>query len=95
MASDIIHMNLAACINIIPINSVYRWEGELCDDSEDLLLIKTTQEAVEKLTNAIVQIHPYALPEVIALPVLTGFSRYLTWVAGEVNLASENKEGKN
>ncbi len=76
---------LAACVNIAGgLLSVYRWEGTVHEDPEVLLLIKTRRAMAEKLTDAISRLHPYAVPEVLALPVLAGVAPYLAWLGGEV-----------
>jgi periplasmic divalent cation tolerance protein len=77
--------DLVACGNIVDgIRSVYRWEGKVCDDSEALLILKTTKEQVERLKNKVVEIHPYECPEVLAVPVLDGHHDYLSWVRDQV-----------
>ena len=85
IAKELIDRTLAACINILPIRSVYRWEGAICDEAEDLLIIKTTLDVADELTAALVCIHPYDVPEVLCLPVIGGYSGYLSWVTGEIN----------
>ncbi len=73
-----------ACGNILPgLTSVYRWQGEIQQDSECLLVLKTHVEMVDELARRIAELHPYDVPEVLALPVLGGFSPYLEWVAAE------------
>jgi periplasmic divalent cation tolerance protein len=84
IAGELLDKHLAACVNIFPVRSMYRWEGSLCDDSEDLLIIKTCAGKSSLLTEVLVSIHPYAVPEVLCLPVQGGFSGYLSWVVGEV-----------
>jgi periplasmic divalent cation tolerance protein len=80
----------AACINILSgCTSVYRWEGKLEHASEVPLLIKTTREAYPRLESALRQLHPYELPEIIALPVSAGLPGYLDWVAQETALKKE------
>lgn len=72
---------LAACCNIIPgLRSIYRWKGDICDDAEYLLIIKTRAEAYERLEKRIRELHPYETPEVLALTVNRGLSNYLKWV---------------
>ncbi len=75
---------LAACVNLVPsVRSIYRWQGELQDDTETLAIIKTTDERLAALTARLIALHPYELPEVIALPVTGGSAPYLAWVASE------------
>ncbi len=74
----------AACVNILPeCASVYRWHGKVERASEVPLLIKTTRETYPHLESALRRLHPYELPEIIALPVTAGLPEYLSWVAQE------------
>lgn len=84
LATQVLDKHLAACVNIFPVRSVYRWEGVVCDEPEELLIIKTTDAKVDELKSALVSMHPYNIPEVLCLPVKDGYDRYLSWVAGEV-----------
>lgn len=84
MARAIVENHLAACVNIIQgVRSFYRWEGRLCDDPESLLVIKTTEARFHELLDFIKALHPYTVPEIIALPVSEGNPDYLRWVEGE------------
>ncbi len=77
----LIGKRLAACVNLIPgLRSTYRWKGEICRDDEVLLLIKTRSAQFERLKAAILKLHPYELPEVIAVPVMAGHTPYLDWI---------------
>jgi periplasmic divalent cation tolerance protein len=81
IAEALVGEGLAACVNTLPgITSVYLWKGEVQQDSEVLLLIKTTQARLPELTDRVCQLHPYELPEVIAVPVGGGLPDYLQWV---------------
>ena len=72
---------LAACVNLLPgVRSIYRWEGEVQDDGEVLLIVKTREDALPALTARVVALHPYDVPEVIALPVAGGSDAYLAWL---------------
>jgi periplasmic divalent cation tolerance protein len=72
---------LAACVNIVPrVRSIYRWQGEICDDGESLLIAKTTGERLERLIAVVQEAHSYETPEVIALPIVTGSEPYLRWL---------------
>jgi len=72
----------AACANLVPpVRSIYRWQGQICDERETLAIIKTTSERFEALRQRLVALHPYEVPEVIALPVEAGHAPYLEWVA--------------
>ncbi len=82
IASQLVRRHLAACVNVIPgLTSVFRWEGKMESAREVLLVIKTTNRQFEPLRRAILQLHPYKVPEIIALPVIAGHRPYLKWVA--------------
>lgn len=84
IARTVVGEGLAACVNRAPgIVSIYRWQGEIHEDSEVLLLIKTRSERFELLRARIVELHPYDLPEVIALEVAAGHAPYLEWLRTE------------
>lgn len=71
----------AACCNIIPaIRSVYFWKNELQQDGEQLLIIKTREDCYESLQMRIKELHPYSVPEIIAIPIIHGNPEYLNWV---------------
>jgi periplasmic divalent cation tolerance protein len=81
IARALVEERLAACVNIIPgLTSIYRWEGNICEDRELLLVIKTQGQKVAALRERIMHLHSYALPEVIALPITEGSVRYLEWL---------------
>jgi periplasmic divalent cation tolerance protein len=81
IARSLVERRLAACVNVVPgVVSVYRWKGEVCRDEERLLVVKTRGEKLEALRQAIVELHPYELPEVLALPVEAGHGPYLAWL---------------
>ncbi len=73
---------LAACVNIVPgVRSIFRWEGRVQDEPELLLLLKTTRERLGALETRVRALHPYSVPEFIAVPVVAGHGPYLAWVA--------------
>jgi periplasmic divalent cation tolerance protein len=81
LAGALVGRGLAACVNIgAPVTSIYRWEGKLEQGSEHLVTIKTTRRCYAALESAIVEQHPYELPEVIAVPITAGLSGYLAWI---------------
>jgi periplasmic divalent cation tolerance protein len=84
IAKALVTLKLAACVNIIGgATSCYRWEGKLQKDSEALLMVKTRTKLVPRVQEAIEDIHPYELPEMIVLPIAGGSERYLNWVVNE------------
>ena len=84
IAESLVTENVAACVNILAeCTSIYRWQGKLEHASEVPLLIKTTRAAYPKLESALRKMHPYEIPEIIALPISTGLPEYLTWVEQE------------
>ena len=75
---------LAACGNVLPeVRSIYRWEGQVREDAEALLVLKTTRARLDALRDRVLALHPYQVPEVIALPVEAGSAPYLAWIAAE------------
>ena len=85
LAGALVAEGLAACVNVVPgLHSVYRWQGAIERSDETLLLIKTTQAGLPALSARIVELHPYELPEVVAVEVAGGLSAYLDWVAEQV-----------
>lgn len=84
LATRVVEMRLAACVNILaPCRSVYRWQGRVEDAQEIPLLMKTTTDRYAALEAAIRAHHPYELPEIVALPITQGLPDYLAWVAAE------------
>lgn len=81
LARALVEQRAAACVNILPgVQSVYRWNGETAQDHEALLLIKFGTGGFDRLRAAILELHPYELPEIIAVPVNQGHAPYLDWV---------------
>jgi periplasmic divalent cation tolerance protein len=86
IARAVIELELAACVNVVPaVKSFYRWEGRLVEDTEATLLIKTRRALVPRLTDEVKAIHPYSVPEVVAIPIDGGLGNpdYLAWVRSE------------
>jgi periplasmic divalent cation tolerance protein len=85
IAQRLVEQGLAACVNVLPgVVSIYRWKGRVERDVERLLLIKTRAERFEALREAIVALHPYEVPEIVALPVTAGHRPYLDWLDASV-----------
>lgn len=86
IADQVVRSRLAACVSMIPhVRSTYWWEGEMMNDEESLLLIKTTSDKFNSLEETIRKVHSYKVPEIIAIPVSHGFPPYLEWVHRETS----------
>lgn len=82
IARCVVEARLAACVNVVPgLRSYYVWKGQIEVGDEILLVIKSRVELFDALQNLITSQHPYELPEVIAVPISTGFSPYLAWLS--------------
>jgi periplasmic divalent cation tolerance protein len=85
LARALVAERLAACGNVVPgVRSIYRWEGEVHDDAEALLILKTTRGRFEALRDRVLALHPYDVPEVLALPVEAGSEGYLAWIGAQI-----------
>ena len=85
IAEALVGERLAACINRLPgVHSTYRWQGAVTTDREELLLIKTTVGRFDALKARLLELHPYELPELIAVPVEWAHEAYLAWVRANV-----------
>lgn len=85
IAAHLVEYRLAACVNLIPgIESTYRWQDAVQHDSEVLLIAKTTLAGYARLQETIVRLHPYELPEVVAVSLQAGLPAYLNWVISSV-----------
>ncbi len=81
MAQSIVESKLAACCSIIPpVQSVYRWKGKVMKQAENMLVIKTLKERFGDLEKHIVRVHPYEVPEIMAVKIEDGSSSYLDWI---------------
>ena len=84
LAHGLIERRLAACVNVLDgCTSVYRWKGDIEEADEVPVLVKTRTARYEELEAAIRELHPYELPEIVAVPVVRGLPEYLEWVAEE------------
>jgi periplasmic divalent cation tolerance protein len=84
VARTLVEARLAACVNLLPaVHSIYRWQGQIEEATEITLLIKTTSQQIDSLQKAIVKLHPYDVPEIIATPIVAGYAPYLQWIATE------------
>jgi periplasmic divalent cation tolerance protein len=84
LARELVKLRLAACVNVLPgVTSLYRWEGRDEEATEHQVLIKSTRERYPELEAAILGLHPYSLPEIVAWPIELGHPGYLRWVEEE------------
>lgn len=85
IARELVESGLAACVSRAgPVRSTYRWQGAIQDEPEMLLVIKTVSERYPELEMRLKSLHPYEVPEVIALPVTAGSAEYLSWLEAVV-----------
>jgi periplasmic divalent cation tolerance protein len=84
----LLERRLIACGTLFPAaRSLYRWQGKIADEREVVLLLKTRSARLESLRAAFDELHPYKVPELLALPVEAGLEKYLEWINGETTLA--------
>lgn len=89
MAEVLVNKQLAACVNILaPCTSIYHWQGKLHQDQEVPVIIKTREELVKQVEQAILEHHPYELPEIISVPIGQGYSPYLEWLLAQTSTPS-------
>jgi periplasmic divalent cation tolerance protein len=81
IANSLVEGGHAACVNMLPkVTSVFRWKGRIEQAEEYILLIKTTSDRYASVEAAIKAQHPYELPEIIAVPISKGYTKYLSWI---------------
>lgn len=81
LARTLVEERLAACVNVLPtMESVYRWEGRVEQESERQVVIKTSRDRVPALWDRVRDLHPYEVPEFIVVPIVDGNDAYLRWV---------------
>jgi periplasmic divalent cation tolerance protein len=86
LAAILVEERLAACVNVLPaVRSVYRWQGKLCDESEHLLVIKSSREVFERLRARIRALHSYEVPEIVAIELAAGDADYLAWLRQQLD----------
>jgi periplasmic divalent cation tolerance protein len=84
IAGDLVQRRLAACVNIMPITSCYRWKGKVIKEREWLLIIKTDSKIFSRLRRRILALHSYDVPEIVSLKIDRGSKPYLAWMDREV-----------
>lgn len=81
LAREAVERRLAACVNLLPpMTSVYRWHGDVTREEERLVLFKTRADRFDALRDLLLEIHPYDVPEIVAVPLETGSDGYLKWL---------------
>ncbi|MFQ5903513.1 MAG: divalent-cation tolerance protein CutA, partial [Candidatus Binatia bacterium] len=86
LAHALVEERLAACVNRVrPVQSIYRWQGQVEQNEEELLIIKTKGELFDRLKKRVQELHSYSVPEIIALPILEGSEGYLKWLAEQLS----------
>lgn len=77
----LVEAELAACVNVLPrVRSIFRWEGKVTEEQEFMMVLKSRSDLFEVLALTIKKLHSYAVPEIIALPIVTGSDEYLAWI---------------
>lgn len=84
IARILVEERLAACVNVADVNSYFRWREEFFKDREALLIIKTEKSKVDRIIERIREVHSYELPEIIALPIVAGYDKYLAWIDASI-----------
>jgi len=85
IAKILVEERLCACVNLVPaVRSIYRWQGQVSDDQETLVIIKTIRRRYDALAARLISLHPYEVPEVIAVQPIGGHAPYLAWIADAV-----------
>lgn len=88
LVQALLERRLIACGTLLPgARSIYRWEGKTADEQETVILLKTRAARLESIEVAFNKLHPYKVPELLALPVAGGLGKYLEWITGETSLA--------
>ena len=86
IAENLVAERLCACVNILDqVQSIFRWQAEIQNDPEVLMILKTTQDRYVDLEKRLNELHPYDVPEIIALPIARGTQSYLDWIQAEVS----------
>jgi periplasmic divalent cation tolerance protein len=90
LARALLDARLAACVNVVPgVRSFYRWKGEIESAAEFMLIVKTSRDLFPALRIEIEKLHPYEVPELLALPVLAGAENYLSWLESNLRGAGQ------
>ena len=94
LAQELVERRHSCCVNIVPIHrSVYRWQGEICTDSEFMLIIKSREEEYEAIEKSIKELHSYDLPEILCFKVSRGEAGFLNWIMSCADSSEKVGEG--
>ena len=86
IAESVVQERLCACVNILDqVQSIFRWQAEIQNDPEVLMILKTTEQRYGDLEKRLQELHPYEVPEIIALPIAMGAQSYLDWLTSQVS----------
>ena len=88
IANALIKAQMAACVTLMPVHSIYTWQGKVMSEQEWQLAIKTDLAQFSRMEKKIRELHSYEVPEIIALPIVTGSEPYLQWISNNVNASS-------
>jgi len=92
IAGELVKDGLAACVNIVnKVRSIYRWQGEICRDTEALCVIKTVKGNFELLKTRVKSMHSYTVPEVIGFPIEVSSDKYLKWLTKETKTLAKTR----
>jgi periplasmic divalent cation tolerance protein len=80
IAKLLVERHLAACVQMLPIESIYQWQGKICEENEIMLIIKSKNGLFEEIKTAIKENHTYEVPEIIQTPITDGLPDYLKWI---------------
>lgn len=88
LVKELLERRLIACGTLLPgARSIYRWQGKTADERETMIVLKTRSARVEALQGAFAELHPYKVPELLALSVDSGLDKYVEWINGETSLS--------
>lgn len=88
LITGLLERRLIACGTMLPgARSLYRWEGRIADESETVVLLKTRSAVLHALESAFAELHPYKVPELLALSATSGLERYVAWINAETSLS--------
>lgn len=86
ISKSLIKGELIACANILPVDSIYKWKGEVVEDGEYLIIIKTHKNLYDEVENIIKELHPYEVPEIISFSIEKGLADYLKWIENNTKI---------